>query len=168
MNTSKPIQIDDRTDWGKRITEARQLRGMKQRELAKLCEVSEPTVSGWEKGGIRTLEAGNLIKICNALNVDPFWVILGPHKGEAPITEEKTPLSHEARKLISWVERVDGLGGQARKLFAHIGAALQVAGTLTQAQNSQRDADMAAAEEDLTSHIEATEGKQSANKKHKP
>lgn len=154
--------------WNSRITEAREARGIKQRELARLCHVSEPTVSAWEKGGIKTLEAGNLIKICTVLKVDPFWLILGPPNGKAPITEEKPPLSHEASKLISWVERVDALGGLAPKLLGHINAALQVAGSLTQAQNSQRDADMADVVEGMTSHIESAEGQQNANRKHKP
>lgn len=167
MNTSKPIQTDGRTEWGRRLTEARETRGLKQRELAKLCEVSEPTASNWESGGIKTLEAGNLLKICTVLDIDPYWLILGPAKGKAPITGENPPLSHEARRLISWVERVDGLGGQARKLFAHVGAALQVAATLTEAQNSRRDADMADVEAGMASHIAHTEGKERANKKHK-
>jgi hypothetical protein len=67
-----------------------------------------------------------------------------------------------------WVERVDGLGDPAPKLFAHINAALQVAGALTQAQNKPVDAEaMAGAKEALTSHIEHSEGKQRATPKHK-
>ncbi|SIO58320.1 helix-turn-helix domain-containing protein [Paraburkholderia phenazinium] len=154
--------------WNSRITEARTARRINQRELARLCGVSAPTVSDWESGRIKTLEAENMLKICTVLKVDPFWLVLGPPNGKAPIIEEKSPLSDEAVRLISWVERVDGLGGQARKLFGHIGAALQVAGSLTQAQNSIRDAEMASAEADLTSHIESTEGKERANRKHKP
>ncbi|MDN7164377.1 helix-turn-helix transcriptional regulator [Paraburkholderia aspalathi] len=143
---------------------------MKPAELARLCGVSAPTVSNWESGGIKTLEAGNMLKICEVLDVDPWWLVLGPPNGKAPITEDKSPLSNEAFRLVSWIERVDALGDPARKLFSYIYAALQVAGTLTQAQNSPRDADADAAEAAalVTSHIAHTEGKERANKKHKP
>lgn len=141
---------------------------MKPAELARLCGVSAPTVSNWESGGIKTLEASNMLKICEVLQVDPWWLVLGLPNGKAPITEVNSPLSNEAFRLVSWIERVDGLGDPARKLFGYIYAALQVAGTLTQAQNSQRDADMADVESSMTSHIAHTEGKERANKKHKP
>lgn len=141
---------------------------MSKAELARACEVSAPTVTDWENGNIKNLDAANMLTICKVLRVDPYWLVFGMDKSKAPITDPKGSLSHEALKLISWVERVDGLGAPAPKLFAHISAALQVAGALTQAQNSLRDGDLAAAEEDLTSHIEKSEGKERANRKHKP
>ncbi|MBU7436491.1 helix-turn-helix domain-containing protein [Paraburkholderia fungorum] len=154
--------------WNNRITEARELRRMKQADLARECGVSAPTVSSWESGGIKTLEASNMLTICRVLRIDPYWLVFGMDKSKAPVTDQKGSLSREAARLISWVERVDGLGGLAPKLFAHINAALQVAGGLAQEQNSPRDEDLAGAEEQLISHIDKPEGKQSANRKHKP
>jgi transcriptional regulator with XRE-family HTH domain len=158
------------TNWNQRITEAREARQMSKADLMRACGVKAPTVTGWESGDIKTLEAGNLLKICDALKVDPWWLILGKGKFSAPNTEDKTPLSNEARKLIMWVERVDRLGDPAPKLFANINAALQVAGVLTQVQNSLADEAeaMAGARERLISHIEHSEGKQRATPKHKP
>lgn len=143
---------------------------MTKAEFARRCEVKPPTVTGWESGDIKELTAGKLLKICDVLSVDPWWLVLGKGNFNPSITEEKTPLSNEARKLISWVERVDALSGQAPKLFTHINAALQVAGAITQAQNSPVDEAeaLARAKQALTSHIEHSEGKQRhATTKHK-
>ena len=156
------------TNWNQRITKAREDRRMTKADLARACEVAGATVTGWESGEIKELTAVKMLKICDALKVDPWWLVLGKGNFKSSITEDKTPLSGEARKLISWVERVDGLGDPSRKLFAHINGALQVAGTLTQAQNSPGDAEMAGAEEALTSHIAQSEGKERAARKHKP
>jgi transcriptional regulator with XRE-family HTH domain len=158
------------TNWNQRITEARTDRQMTKADLARACKVSPPTVTDWESGGIKELTADKMLKICDALRVDPWWLVLGKGNFKPSIIEDKTPLSNEARKLISWVERVDGLGGQAPKLFTHINAALQVAGAITQAQNSPVDEAeaLAGAKQALTSHIEHSEGKQRhATTKHK-
>lgn len=157
------------TNWNQRITEAREARGMSKADLMRACGVSAPTVTGWESGEIKTLEAGNLLKICDALRVDPWWLILGKGKFSAPNTAEKMPLSNEAQKLILWVERLDGLGEDARKFFLHLNAALRVAGVLTQAQNSLPEADaLAGAKEALTSDLEKFGGKERATtRKHK-
>jgi transcriptional regulator with XRE-family HTH domain len=138
---------------------------MSKAEFARQCGVSPPTVSDWESGGIKNLEAPNLLKICEVLRVDPWWLVLGKGNFKASITEDKTPLSNEAQKLTLWVERVDALGDPARKLFVHINAALQVAGAITQAQNPTVDAGtLAAAKEALTTHIEKSGSKERATR----
>jgi transcriptional regulator with XRE-family HTH domain len=156
--------------WNERITEAREARQLTKAELARACEVAGATVTGWESGDIKELTALKALKICEALRVDPWWLVLGKGKFNAPNTEEKRPLTQEASKLILWVERVDGLGDPARKLFLHLNAALHVAGTLTQAQNpSPKGADIVAgAGEKLASFIDQSGGKESATRKHKP
>lgn len=154
--------------WNSRITEARTARNMSKAELARACKVSGPTVTDWENGNIKMLEASNMLQICKVLGVDPRWLVLGEDKGKPSITDQKPALSHEASKLISWVTRVDGLSDLAPKLFLHINAALTVAGAITQAQNSIRDEDLAGAEKELESHIDKTEGKERATRKNKP
>lgn len=141
---------------------------MSKADLARACKVSSPTVTEWESGGIKNLDAANMLNICRILRLDPWWLVFGMDNGKSPITEDKSPLSNEALKLISWVERVDALGDPARKFFGYIDAALQVAGTLTQAQNSSVDADaMATARKALTTHIEQSGGKERAPARHK-
>lgn len=155
------------TTWNARITEAREAKKMTKADLARACKVAPPTISDWESGAIKTLEAPNLLKICDALHVDPWWLLLGTDNGKAPITEEKTPLSREAKNLILWVERTDGLGDPARKLFGHFYQMMQVAHTIYQAQNPPTDADLDWAYSELTSEIAQTEGKKRAAIKHK-
>lgn len=48
---------------------------------------------------------------------------------------QNTPLSGQARKLVEWVERIDGLGDPARKIFTQMASILQVAETLSAPQN---------------------------------
>lgn len=153
------------TNWNQRITQARTDRQMSKADLARRCGVSAPTVTDWESGGIKTLEAGNLLKICDVLRIDPWWLVLGKGNFKASITEDKVPLSNEARKLTLWVERVDALGDPARKFFTHINAALQVAGVITQAQNPPVDAEaLAEAKQALTTHIEKSGSKERATR----
>ena len=157
------------TNWNQRIAEARTARGMTKAELARACKVAPPTVTDWENGNIKTIEASNMLKICEVLHVDPWWLVLGRGNFKAPNIEAKSALSNEALRLISWIERVDALGDPARKFFLHTHALLQVAGVLTQAQNSPTDdaAALAGAKRGLTSVIENYEGEQRATK-HKP
>lgn len=170
MSTPKPPKTEGREDWHSRLTLAREARRMKQAELARLHGAKPPTISDWESGGIKAIEAENMLKLCKILEVDPYWLMFGAPYGEAPITGKKSPLTDEAFKLISWVERVDALGGPARKLFGHIYAALEVAGTLTQEQNPPRKGTdiVGTAGEKLAPFIDKSGGKESAAKKHKP
>lgn len=158
------------TNWNQRIAEARTARGMTKAELARACKVAPPTVTDWENGGIKTLESSNMLKICEVLRIDPWWLVLGKGNFKAPNREAKPPLSNEALRLISWIERVDALGDPARKFFLHMHALLQVAGILTQAQNLPTDeaAALAGAKQNLTSVIENSEGKQRATTKPRP
>lgn len=156
------------TTWNERITQARTARHMSKADLARACKVAGPTVTEWESGGIKELTAAKALTICEELGVDPWWLVFGIDNNKAPITKVKSPLSHEASKLIMWVERADGLGDPARKLFGHIYQLVQVAGSITQAQNSPQDTELAEAETAVTSYIAHSEGKNRANRKHKP
>lgn len=67
-------------NWNERLTYARELRGLNKSELAKGVFVSSPTVTDWESGEIKKLEADNLLKICDFLNISAKWLLFG--KGE--------------------------------------------------------------------------------------
>jgi hypothetical protein len=88
------------------------------------------------------------------LGLDPWWLVLGIHKGKAPITEAKPPLSNEAKKLVMWVERTDGLGDPALKIMSHIVAALQIAETVKQAHHEEVVRALEDQERILAPHIE--------------
>ncbi len=64
-------------NWNQRITKAREAKGWKKSELALSVGVSNATVSDWESGVIKKLEGGNLLKICDVLNISPRWLQFG-------------------------------------------------------------------------------------------
>jgi transcriptional regulator with XRE-family HTH domain len=65
---SKMRQISER------ITKARVKVGITQEHLARLCEVSESTVSQWESGQ-KSLSLWSLIKLCEVLNVSSSYLL---------------------------------------------------------------------------------------------
>lgn len=142
------------TNWNQRLAETCESKNLNATELANRVKVSVPTASDWLKGKIKNLEAQNLLKICDVLGLDPWWLVLGIHKGKAPITEVKPPLSNEAKKLVSWVEHADSLGGPSLKILSHIMAALQIAENVKQAQHAEVVRELEEHERLLTPHTE--------------
>jgi transcriptional regulator with XRE-family HTH domain len=140
---------------------------MLKSELARECGVSGPTVTDWESGKIKNLEALNLLAICDALKIDPWWLVLGKDKGKAPITEGKQPLSNEAKKLVLWVERADALGGPSLKIFSHIVAALQVAESIQQAQHRDVVQQLEEQEQIAAHHVQTRGAEKHVPRKHK-
>lgn len=155
------------TTWNQRLAEVCEERRITKTELARLCKVSVPTASDWMSGKIKTLEAPSLLKICDALSLDPWWLVSGTPKGKAPITEGKRPLSNEAKKLVLWVERIDGLGDPALKMLTHIAAALQVAESIQQAQHVDVVQRLEEEERKAAHHAQTIGAEKHAPRKHK-
>lgn len=65
------------TTWNARLTEARTAAKLSKSEFARQVNVSNPTVSDWESGEIKKLEADNLLKICEVLKIPPRWLQYG-------------------------------------------------------------------------------------------
>lgn len=63
--------------WNKRITIAREAAGLTKTKFALKVGVSNATVSDWESGIIKKLEAENLLKVCEELNIAPRWLQFG-------------------------------------------------------------------------------------------
>ena len=60
---------DERGDiMGYKIRECREEMGISQEELAKRAKISRTTLSGLERGTIKTTTTDTLLKIANALN----------------------------------------------------------------------------------------------------
>lgn len=51
--------------------------GKNQADLARAVGVTEGAVTQWLGGGIKTLRAGNALKLSRALNVSPEWLTEG-------------------------------------------------------------------------------------------
>lgn len=61
----------------------------------------------------------------------------GEHASEPANRGQKTPLSGEAKMLLACIERTDGLGDPARKMFSHMASILQLALNMGSLQNRQ-------------------------------
>ena len=66
--------------WNKRLSIARIAAKKNKTELARAVGVSNATVSDWESGEIKNIEAENFLKVCEFLNISPTWLQFG--KGE--------------------------------------------------------------------------------------
>ncbi|AQG98569.1 hypothetical protein A9R05_06775 [Burkholderia sp. KK1] len=110
-------------NWNKRIAIRRQEVGLSKSEFARRCEVSAPTVNDWENGDIKKLEASNLLKICQVLDVDPWWMMFGD---ESKTSKKKDfrPVSNEAERLIQCVIRFDGTEAASKFYRLHTGLLL--------------------------------------------
>lgn len=91
-----------------RITYARTKAGFSKAYIARSVGVSSPTVTDWESGKIKTIEAGNLLKLAQVLNVDPEWLQTGKesrNRVDAPVDisaliNVATPTYMETLKIL--------------------------------------------------------------------
>lgn len=60
-----------------RLTIAMKSAGISQAELARMCGVKPPSVSGWLSGKAKFLRGENLLAAANALNVSQQWLATG-------------------------------------------------------------------------------------------
>lgn len=59
-----------------RLKTTRKKHGLSQSELAKLVEVSQPTIANWERGG-HIPRPDALSRIADVLNIDTTWLLSG-------------------------------------------------------------------------------------------
>lgn len=152
-------------NWHTRITEAREAKGLSKAQLARDCGVSSPTVTDWESGKIKNLDAANMLRICKILGVDPNWLVFGIPK--SPKRNEFSALSNEAQNLIKWVIQLDALGDPALKTFELHAALLQVAHDLMQEHHLDVVRELEMHEQILAPHSQ-TPGARHATDKRKP
>lgn len=63
--------------WNNRLAQARSARGMTKTEVAKATAISSPTMTEWENGNIRMLDADKMMRICLLLDISPAWLMFG-------------------------------------------------------------------------------------------
>lgn len=100
-----------------RITHARTQAGLSKAHIARAVGVSSPTVTDWESGKIKTIEAGNLLKLAQVLNVDAQWLQTGKESRKEPsynLADDAMELPKRKRAPIisyvqagNWCELVD-------------------------------------------------------------
>jgi transcriptional regulator with XRE-family HTH domain len=69
-----------------RLKEARKAAGLKQRELAQACGLTNRAVSAWEKGRADGMLAKHLSCVAEKLRVDPRWLAMGDIGNSNPPT----------------------------------------------------------------------------------
>lgn len=153
--------------WNKRVAARREELGLSKAEFARRCGVSAPTVNDWENGDIKELSGPKLLKICDALRLDPWEVLTGRPQLNSPIREVKSALSDEAELLIRCVVRLDGLGYRASQMFAHHTSLLELAEQLMGMQDAEVVRELHIQEQELASHVDPLRGHNHA-KRDKP
>lgn len=73
----------DRSTLAGRATEARQAKGLTQRELARGADMSQQTVGSIESGRSNTPQAKTLLAIAKVLGVSPGWLLFGEENNVA-------------------------------------------------------------------------------------
>lgn len=61
--------------WNDRLRIARESAGVPKAQLARRVGVSAPTVTDWESGKIRKIDAANLLAVCSVLGADPYALL---------------------------------------------------------------------------------------------
>lgn len=106
------LEIMNTTTLGQRLRQAREAKGLKQKELGRLAGVSESAISQWESGTIEKIAAGSLRDAAIALNVSLDWLLSGENQqkntadcGNMPrfwpmlTTSQREDLERQARAL---------------------------------------------------------------------
>jgi hypothetical protein len=130
--------------------------------------VSAPTVNDWENGDIKELSGPKLLKICDALALDPWEVLAGKPRVNPPIREANSPLSDEAQLLIQCVAHLDGLGAIASQMFAHHTSLLMLAEQMLGMHDAEVVRELHIEEQRLASHVDPLRDQRHAKRDHKP
>jgi transcriptional regulator with XRE-family HTH domain len=75
------------------MEEARKQAGLSGAELARRVGVSAPTMSEWRRGRVEELRAGDLLRLCENLDVRPWWLWFGAGRPRGEENETSTRLT---------------------------------------------------------------------------
>lgn len=96
--------------WKQRLTQARIAKGLSKTALARAAEVSNATITDWEKsvetGGIKEISGPNLARICRILEVDPMWLMQGSGSAGATPPASHSVSDEELQRLLPGAMRV--------------------------------------------------------------
>ena len=87
---------------GARVKSARRRLGISQSELARLCDMSAPSISNIETGDTKALRGKTLMRFAAVLKVTPEWLTSGrdaPEPAEPGLTSQELSLIEHFRKL---------------------------------------------------------------------
>jgi transcriptional regulator with XRE-family HTH domain len=89
---------------GERVRRARRRLGISQSELARLCDMSAPSISNIETGDTKALRGKTLMQFASVLKVTPEWLTSGrdaPEPAEPGLTTQELSLIEHFRKLTT-------------------------------------------------------------------
>ncbi|WP_251450696.1 helix-turn-helix domain-containing protein [Parasutterella muris] len=81
-----------------RLAYALAIRGLSQSELARRAGITRGTISNVMKGVAKTFTAEVALKVARALDVDPYWLVLG--EGRATNDTIQRGIPEEASEVI--------------------------------------------------------------------
>ena len=101
-------------EWKQRLKAAREKKELKKNAFAKLVEVSNPTVTDWEKsvesGGINEISAAKLMKVCEVLGITPDWLYYGKGQAAPDAKPALVAKSAEEARLLTAFRLADDRG----------------------------------------------------------
>ena len=100
-----------------RIAELRRARNMSQKQLSKLLNVAQNTVSQWETGQ-RDIDSTTLIKIAEFFSVTTDYLLCLTDTF-SPITKEKTP-SHQEEVLQDLKDITPEMASEVRQFISYL------------------------------------------------
>jgi transcriptional regulator with XRE-family HTH domain len=83
---------------GARVREARELRGLNQKQLAQACGIKQSSISEIETGETKVMGGDTLLAISAALKVRPAWIYYNKGPRESSKADSLTP---EESKILA-------------------------------------------------------------------
>jgi len=83
------LELLDPANIGGRIQHIRELRGMTISELARAIDIKQPSMSDIENGETKSPSAINLLRICEVLRANPWWIMTGQGDPETSADAEE-------------------------------------------------------------------------------
>lgn len=88
-----------------RLQIALDLRGMKQTDLARKLNLSRSAISQIMLGKTKSFSAENALKMAKALDINPYWLVLGEGSPEIKASGTPTAEATEAAEMIDQMPR---------------------------------------------------------------
>src|SRR5471030_980437 len=86
--------------WHKRLTQAREARGILKSHLAKMVGVKPSSVTDWENGDTKMLVGENLRRVCVTLEITPDWLLEGTGEMDLGIRDGGRDLPQGAMRVV--------------------------------------------------------------------
>ena len=95
------LELRDPANIGGRIQHIRELREMSVSDLARAIGIKQPSVSDIESEKSKSPSAINLLKICEVLRANPWWVMTGEGDPEKDVDVDEAEWVAVLRSLDS-------------------------------------------------------------------